>query len=985
MFQLDAPAWKVPALSSSFAGSYLAPDHFVAVDTETTGISPERDVITEIAIVVFNREGVVERYSQFINPGRKLPLEIVRLTGITDEDLVGAPSIQDVRTRVRQLIGSLPVVGHNIDFDVAMLEKSGIPVPNLRLDTFRLAMMLMPNLGSYSLGSVAEALGVGERLAHRALPDAERAAGILQRLIERMDDYDERTLNQAAGYARQAGWPEATLFRKAADRTLSGPLFNNDQSRELLPEMKFMEPREYPKALQRTGSQAPLNVDGMLALLSPGGPLSHVLERFESRPTQVRMAGAVARALNGSNELLVEAGTGTGKSLAYLLPAALFAIDRGERVIITTNTLALQDQLYRKDLPDLRAALHEHGIQEDLRVAVMKGRTNYLCLRRWFDHMNDPIEDAADAALRAKILLWLPHTESGDKAELRLNRDEERHWRKFASERGRCSPKRCPYAKSGQCFLYRARFNAANAHIVIANHSLVLSNSAQGFVLPPFERLIVDEAHHLEEEATSQFSWSVDRGAIDEPVKMLVSTEASVPGGFYAIASTFFLRSGDLTAAREAEEANRRASEAATTATSISALAGELMTRLGGLLPPSRGGRQSFSDQLRLTDSVKNRGQWSELSLLWSQLDREVVSILDTGRWFLRILDGMSLPDDDANPASATRDELTVDMQGALEPLAEIRTQLLAAFGADDGRNVFWIERSPIQANISVNGAPLDVSELLRSEVFNDLKTCVLTSATLTIDGTFDYIGSRLGLEDAVQLALGSPFDHEKSTMVYVPDDMPDPKHPSYQQALNGVLIDLLRATEGRALVLFTSHSSLRTTLGAIKEPLARHNISVLGQGVDGSFRQLTDRLRTNPGTALLGTSSYWEGVDVVGDALSVVVIVKLPFPVPSEPVFEARCELSPDPFNDLSVPKAVLKFKQGFGRLIRSNQDHGVCVVLDRRIITRRYGQSFMHSLPPSQVVVNSMHDLPYTAGRWLGTAESVTVGYAHVGEDQW
>ncbi|MBA3275465.1 MAG: DEAD/DEAH box helicase family protein [Chloroflexia bacterium] len=972
-------------MASTFAGSYLAQDHFVAVDCETTGINPDRDVITEIAIVVFGREGIVERYSQYINPGRKLPLEIVRLTGITDEDLKDAPPIQDVRARVRELIGSLPVVGHNVDFDVAMMEKSGIPVPNLRLDTFRLAMMLMPNLGSYSLGSVAEALGVGEALAHRALPDAERAAGILQRLIERMGDYDERTLNQAAGYARQAGWPEATLFRQVADRMISGPLFNLDQSRELPPEIRFMEPRDYPKALQRTGSQTPLDIDGMLALLSPGGPLSHVLERFESRPTQVRMAGAVGRALNDSRELLVEAGTGTGKSLAYLLPAALFAIDRGERVVITTNTLALQDQLYRKDLPDLRAALHEHGVGEDLRVAVMKGRTNYLCLRRWFDHMNDPIEDAADASLRAKILLWLPHTETGDKAELRLNRDEERHWRKFASERGRCSPKRCPYAKSGQCFLYRARFNAANAHIVIANHSLVLSNSAQGFVLPAFERLIIDEAHHLEEEATSQFSWSVDRGAIDEPVKLLVNSETSAPGGFFAIASTFFLRAGDLTAAREAEEANRRASDAATTAASISALAGELMTRLGGLLPPSRGGRQSFSDQLRLTESVKYRGQWSELSLLWSQLDREVMSILDAGRWFLRILDAMSLPDDDTNPASATRDELTIDMQAALEPLTQIRSQLLAAFGTDDGRNVFWIERSPAQANISVNGAPLDVSELLRSEVFNDLKTCVLTSATLTIDGTFDYIAERLGLEDSVQLALGSPFDHRQSTLVYVPDDMPDPKHPAYQEAINRTLIDLLRATEGRALVLFTSHSSLRATLNSIKGPLARHNISVLGQGIDGSFRQLTDRLRTNPGTALLGTSSYWEGVDVVGEALSVVVIVKLPFPVPSEPVFEARCELSPDPFNELSVPRAVLKFKQGFGRLIRSSQDRGVCVVLDRRVISRRYGQSFLHSLPPSEVVFDSMHDLPYTAGRWLGVAVPASVAYSILGEDQW
>jgi DNA polymerase-3 subunit epsilon/ATP-dependent DNA helicase DinG len=972
-------------LASTFAGSFQSQELFVAVDTETTGINPDRDVIIEIAIVIFGREGIVERYSQTIDPKRKLPLEIIRLTGLTDDDVAGSPTIADVRMKVRQLLGTLPIVAHNVDFDVAMLEKSGIPVPNRKHDTFRLATLLLPNLASYSLPSVAEALGIDEANAHRALADAERHAHVFRALLARMDDYDERTLNQAASFAQQAGWPEAQLFRSAADRALTGPLFANERSRELLPELKFLEPRDTPKALQRTGSQASLDIDGMLELLSPGGPLSHVLERFESRPTQVRMAGAVGRALNGEHELLVEAGTGTGKSLAYLLPAALFAIDRGERVVITTNTLALQDQLYRKDLPDLRAALHEHGVADDLRVAVMKGRTNYLCLRRWFDHMNDPIEDAADASLRAKILLWLPHTESGDKAELRLNRDEERHWRKFASERGRCSPKRCPYARTGQCFLYRARSNAANAHVVIANHSLVLSNSAQGFVLPSFERLIIDEAHHLEEEATSQFSWTVDRSAIEEPVKLLVNNEMSTTSGLFALASAFFLRSGDISAAREATEASRLTSEAVTSSSSISALAGELMARLGALLPPSRGGRQSFSDQLRLTEAVKYRGQWEELALMWSQLDRELVSMLDTGRWFLKLLDGMSLPEDENNPNSAMRDEITIDMQGALEPLTSTRTQLLSAFGADDGQRVFWVERSAIQSVISLNGAPLDVSDLLRTEVFADLRTAVLTSATLTIDGSFEYIAERLGLAESIQLALGSPFDHQKSTMVYVPDDMPDPKHPSYQDSVNRVLIDLLRATEGRALVLFTSHGALRATLGGIKEPLARHNISVLGQSVDGSFRQLTDRLRTNPGTVLLGTSSYWEGVDIVGEALSVVVIVKLPFPVPSEPVFEARCELSPDPFNELSVPKAVLKFKQGFGRLIRSDRDRGVCVVLDRRVISRRYGQSFLHSLPPSKVVVNSMHDLSYAAGQWLGTAEVEPYGLSLVGEDQW
>ena len=539
----------------------------------------------------------------------------------------------------------------------------------------------------------------------------------------------------------------------------------------------------------------------------------------------------------------------------------------------------------------------------------------------------------------------------------------------------------------GQCFLYRARSNAANAHIVIANHSLVLSNATQGFVLPSFERLIIDEAHHLEDEATSQFSWSVDRQAIDEPVKLLVSTDQATPSGLFATAVAFFMRSGDLTAARQSGEAHRLTREAVDRANAISTVAGELLARCGAMLPPPRGGRQSFSDQLRITGAVKQRGQWGEIMLLWSRLDADIRELLDTGRWFLKILDGMSLPDDDQNPTSVFRDELTVDIQHALEPLTEIRLQLLSAFGTDDGQRVFWMSRSPVLGAISVNGAPLDVGELLRAEVFTGLRTCVLTSATLTIDGSFDYIVDRLALYEATRLPLGSPFDHEASTLVYVPDDMPDPKNPGYQDAVNRTLIDLLRATEGRALVLFTSHSSLQATWNGIKAPLARENISVLGQRIDGGFRQLVERLRTNRGTVLLGTSSYWEGVDVVGEALSLVVIVKLPFPVPSDPVFEARCELSADPFNELSVPIAVLKFKQGFGRLIRSATDRGVCVVLDPRVVSRRYGQSFLHSLPPCQVDVNSRHDLPRAAAAWLGSpGDGSSAFHDAVGEeDPW
>jgi len=973
-------------VSSPFAGSHTSPDHFAAVDVETTGFDSDRDSIIEIAIVIFGRDGVVDRFTQTVNPNRPLPLDVRRLTGLSEQELSDSPTLDSISLEIRRRIGSLPIVGHNIEFDVKMLHGGGITLANRQLDTYRLSTLLMANMPNYSLTQVAMSLGLEIGETHRALPDTERTAAVFIELLKLVESYDEQTLQQAAKFAQQAGWTEAQLFHAAADRKISGPLFAyDDDSRDLPPEMRFSEPRERLESLQRTGSSNPLDPSSIEVLLSDSGPLPHVLERYESRPAQIRMAVAVAEALESEEELLVEAGTGTGKSLAYLLPAAMYAIDRGERVVVSTDTISLQDQLYGKDLPDVRTVLKESGVTEELRVAVMKGRANYLCLRRWFDHMDDPIEDAADASLRAKILLWLAHTATGDKGELRMNREEEVHWRKFASERGRCSPKRCPYARANQCFLYRARHLAANAHIVIANHSLILSNSAQGFVLPPFERLIIDEAHHLESEATSQFSWSVNGSTLEDPVRALVNPEGVQQGGYFSITSSFLARSSDFNAVKDAPVAREKASLGSGHAVTVFALAGELMSRLGVFLPAPRGGRQSFSDRLRVTDAVRARGAWSELTMIWGQLDSELLQLLDSGRWFLRALDSLSLPDDESNPESRQRDELTLELQSSLEELTIVRMQLLMAFGQDDGTRVFWIERSSVQSIISINGALLDVSELLRQEVFDRVKTTVLTSATLTVDGLFDYIGERLGLLNAKRLPLGSPFDHEKSTLVFVPDDMPDPNHQNFQTTVNTVLLDLLAATEGRALVLFTSHSALQATHRAIRQPLEQQNISVLGQRIDGSFRQIVDQLRNNPGTVVLGTSSYWEGVDIVGPALSLVVIVKLPFPVPSEPVFEARCELSDDPFNELSVPQAVLRFKQGFGRLIRSSTDRGVCAVLDRRIITRRYGQAFLHSLPATSFKVGSTYDLPSTAASWLGTDTSRNESSSISWSEQW
>lgn len=947
---------------------------FVAVDVEASGADPVRDEIIEIAVVVFERDAVVEQYSQVIHPKRPVSLDIQRLTGISEADLAGGASWDEVHPEVERLLGALPIVGHSVHIDVAYLQAAGIRVPNRQLDTYQLASALLPDLPNYSLPTVAASLGVelSHEDRHRALGDTLATMQAFCRMLDRIDTYDPSTLTQVAEYATQAQWPEAVLFRNAADRELPGPIFQIDgslkETRQPPLEFAFTDSREKPEPLRKSGSERPIDLHAVEHLLAADGPLPHVLERYESRPTQQRMAVAVARALNDDGQLLVEAGTGTGKSLAYLLPAALHAIERGERVVVSTDTLALQDQLYTKDLPDVRTALLESGVTDDLRVAVMKGAANYLCLTQWFKHLRQPVSDPADASLRAKVMLWLGQTSTGDKAELRLTQEEEAHWRSIAAGDQVCTMKSCAYARRGQCFLPRARNQAANAHIVIANHALLLAGgSPEGHVMGSFNRLILDEAHHLEDEATAAYGFYLDRRTPEEFISGLVKADGAVVAGAFALATTFLTRQPQKAAIDAAPKALDKLAAAESAASRATLLLGEMFQRLGDLLPGQKRSSQSYADSLRVTESVRTRAEWHELTLFWQDLDKALRTLLETGDWLLQVLDKLSLPDDLEHPETKQRDQITLDLSRNLIGLNTITLQLVSIFGKPSPAEVCWIRRSVVQGAISLNVAPLMVDVLLQERLYANVRTVVLTSATLTIDGSFDYIADRLGMQDADGLLLGTPFDHEQSTLLYVADDMPEPNDSRYQFELNQALIELLAATEGRALVLFTSYAALQATHRAIKAPLEQHNVVVLGQRIDGSPRQLVERLRSTPGTVVLGTSTFWEGVDIAGDALSLLVITKLPFPVPSDPIHEARSELLENAFLDYSVPQAVLKFKQGFGRLIRSASDRGVCAILDRRVVSKRYGSSFIQSLPPARVQIGSVYDLPYNAVRWL------------------
>ncbi len=963
---------------SSHPGATLPETHvdtFVSLDIEATGMDPTRHEILEVAAVRVSSTGDSVSFHSLVRPDGGVPLDIFRLTGISSAELAEALPLSEVAGQLTAFIGTDPVVAHSVELDLAMLAGSQILVSNDRYDTYQLATVLFPDLPNYSLSSVAAHLSLPSTTSHRALEDARITGRVFEAMLERLRCYDPSTLDHIASLARQAEWPSASLFARLSHESPPGPLFSPHESRRSGPhELAFLVPRERPDPLQATGSREAISVDEVDAALAPGGAVSEAVAAYEDRPQQRQMATAVARAFNHDEHLLVEAGTGTGKSLAYLLPAVLHAVEHGETVVVSTNTLALQDQLYRKDIPDLREALGRIQEDADFRATQLKGRTNYLCLRRWFSAQKEPVLSPGDAGLRAKVTIWLSETETGDRAELRLDQTEEPSWRHLSAEEHACVASRCVYQQRNQCFLFRARRQAEHAHLVVANHALVLSDTVSGNrVLPPYERLIIDEAHHLEDQATTHFGFTVDERMIQEALDAVVHTEGAINSGVLPIASGFLtLDTASAASRRRSEAAELRSRSMQERLAHGRHHARDLFAALDGLLE-SGSGRAAYGRNVRLTSGLRAGTAWTAIEIAWDNLDQTLSSVETELRWFLDAVEAAEpeagTPPDD--PRMRQFDEVSSALISAARAVGDLAGQLSIAMNSSPDDMVTWLERSPIQGLLGLHAAPLRVDSVLQEQLFGRMRTAVLTSATMATDGSFAFIAERLGLEGAHEVVVPSPFDYARSTLLFLADDVVEPSHPRYQTQVHQSLIATCGATRGRTLVLFTSHAALQAAYRAIKEPLERVGIVVLAQRTDGSPRQLIERLRHSSGTVVLGTASFWEGIDVAGEALSLLVITKLPFAVPSDPVFAARGELIEDEgghaFLDYAVPTAVLKFKQGFGRLIRSTQDRGVCAVLDRRVISKRYGQSFIESLPDCTLTIGSLDELPDAAARWI------------------
>lgn len=838
--------------------------------------------------VRLDRDGSVtlgERLATFVDPGAALAPAITRLTGIRDEDLAGAPPADVALAQLAEFMGDVPALGHNVAFDLAFLERGGLAGRG-RLDTAELASILYPSAPTYALQPLAAAAGIHPEAAHRALDDALTAAAVLADLARRARELPPQVLEEARATAALLGAAFEQFFADALATAVH---------------QAFADVRP-PRAAARTlrVAAAGVTVD---AAFAPDGPLARSLSGFEERPEQRQLAVAIERTFKEGGALVAEAGTGVGKSLAYLVPALSRAL-AGERVIVSTHTLPLQDQLVRKDIPAVQAALGT-----DVSVTVLKGRANYLCPRRW-QHFRTQVVTREEVRLALKTLVWRLGTSTGDRAELNLLGGESELWPRVSADDETCDARRCGRVPGG-CYLQRARDAAAKSGLVITNHALLLQDARmRGALLPAAEHLVVDEAHRLEDVATDAFGLTLD----DRGMRRAFDRVSRAP----AVTSALRDERAECAEALRRELANARERAA------------EVLAALGALIEP-----RAVDDRLRVTAGVRASDErWLPVELTCERLADSVAGVAAAA---------------DRLAARTTDEDEQAELSSAVAELGGIRVAISRGVHAPRQGDIVWLERSA-DGNVALRVAPSHLGNAIRRGLVEPRRSAVFTSATLAVGRSFAFALDRFGIGDIADAhAFGSPFDYAEQAILVVPTEGALPNERDFADETAETVAEIGRALDGRTLVLFTAHGAMREVAARLVV-LEESGIAVLTQGIDGSRRALLERFAAGR-AVLLGTQSFWEGIDLPGDILECVVIARLPFAVPDDPLVQGRAERYEDPFREFHLPQAALRLRQGFGRLIRTRTDRGAVVLLDRRALVREYGSELLGALPGAAV----------------------------------
>lgn len=923
---------------------------YVILDIETTGLDPEFSSIIEIAAVVVSGGKIRNEFTSFVRYEDEVPTNIVKLTGISSEDVRNAPVLSDVLNALRTFIGKRPVVSHNgFSFDFRMLARNGFPIEE-KYDSLELAFFVLPtNAAGHSTKALSEYFGLGQ-IKHRALEDCKAEHQIIEKLLREFGSRPKEQTEALKAIGERAGWWWAQLLTV-------GTAFVPHVSTLVSPHVPYRKPQSQQEQMAFKDTKK-IDIEKVKSLFSPKGQYA------ESRPEQLHMAATIADNLNTHTHSVIEAGTGVGKSKAYLVPSVLFALENQIPIIISTFTKALQDQLFFKEIPHLREITNK-----DLRVAVVKGKHNYVCLQKFDEFLDETLETIPTrslyrfeqegvkftARLTATLLAaWLVRTDRGDWDELpywltdRIGKDIEQE---VCNTDEMCASGTCDFFDEERCFLAKARARARDADLVIANHAVVLSGilprtdeekdvvdeeaepgeAERTHAVFPNEAkfLVLDEAHHLEEAATSAWSEVVSHSALQRLLQRMYGKKG-VDNRLFTIAE----RKGN---ARLSELAANFKGLEQDTKLAISNLFNDIIPAV----MPTRtdASTNNWSEFL----SFKEIGMTSEHLKVMADSLGNITGRLKQMSDILR-----AFCDDEDEPRA--KKILGIRARQALQIALSIEII------SDDGpAYVRYIERR--RGVVEIKADLLSVAETLKEDVYDNFSSVILTSATITIGNTFNFFDERcgtglLGGDELEHHLFASSFDYKKQVQFLVPEGITysgsgEAQRVHYELS-KSLAEEGIVAAGGGALILCSSHKQVGSLYNDLVRPFAKKGLYLLRQTQGKSVGSVVREFAEDTHSVLVGTRSLWQGVDVPGPSLRALFIFKLPYLAPGNPVMEARQQALDDAgrsgFADYYEPLAVLTLKQGFGRLIRKATDTGVVVMTDERILRKR---AFLTSFP--------------------------------------
>lgn len=874
----------------------------VALDIESTGFDTRTDQVIEIAAVKFEGDKIIDKFETFINPKIPIPKIITHITGIRDEDVADAPAFEEVQKKLVEFLGDCPIVGHNIDFDVNFLRAKGASVTGDLYDTLQLSMILLPGLASYSLDTLGRTLKLNHENKHRAMADTMACFKLFRILEEKIGQINPETLKKIQAIVKRSTWHLREIFLDIKPAKTSESMTKKNLGHI----EKKTKTEESATAYEKSAEE-------ILETYGPKGKLSQIIKNYEPRPTQQHMSELILDAFANGRKKLIEAGTGVGKTLAYLMAAAHYALKEHKKVVISTYTHTLQEQLLKKDAPLLEKLFEPH----QWKIAMVKGRRNYLSYRRLELLMMKDDFDDHEAMMIIKILLWMDISQTGDLDELTFVGKEYSMLDEICCAEYACSHDDPEFKNA--CYLLKARQKAFSADIIVVNHALLLQDStSENPILPEYDDLIIDEAHHLEKVATDAFTVVLAFYSFQRPFEKLKKS-LELLGRFLKEAALM-------------DEVQTIKQSTAQLITRI-----EIFFGLVGIFLEKHMTPGEFYSQLNLSDA-------DVMSKEWLQAKEAGKLVSDAAKEILKKLSHLHESGDE-KPHTAWKEvkgymyeceKRAADLQSVLESEDETFNQMT------------WITK-PFEDNITIRRSPVDVGPMLENVLWKAKSGIILTSATLRTDHTFNFIRDQLGIDQNFEeAALPSHFSYPDQVKILIPEDLPEPATEGYFLSCANIIKNIIKTNGGRTLVLFTAKKALSATFHQIAPELKKEGFTVLAQQITGGRGKILEHFKDEPKTsAIFGTQSFWEGVDLQGDMLNCVVIHKLPFDPPTDPMIMAKSKKYANGFNDYQLPRAILKFKQGFGRLIRSSTDTGTIVVLDTRIIQKNYGHQFLEALP--------------------------------------